>query len=137
MPVAGNAAPPLRIMDLGAGDNSIASAINQRGHVVGQSHYRAFLWRRGQITDLGTLGGGYSYATDVNNRDEVVGYSAVADGAIHAFLWRRGVMTDLGVLPGGDNSYANGINDRGEVVGSSATAPDNNSLHAFAGVTVY
>jgi probable HAF family extracellular repeat protein len=126
-----NASPPWRIIDLGAGDNSTANAINESGHVVGRSNNHAFLWRDGRIIDLGDLGSGFSEATDVNNRDEVVGFSGVAGGAVHAFLWRRGIMTDLGVLPGGDNSYARAINDRGDIVGSSAVAPDNGALHAF------
>jgi probable HAF family extracellular repeat protein len=130
-PVAAEAPSPLRIIDIGAGDNSTANGVNQLGHIVGDRDTHAFLWRSGRITDLGDLGGGYSVATDVNNRDEVVRFSTVAGGAQHAFLWRRGVMTDLGVLPGGDNSYAQAVNDRGEIVGWSATAPENGSLHAF------
>jgi probable HAF family extracellular repeat protein len=95
--------------------------------VVGRRSGDGFLWRDGRITDLGSLGGGYTQVQDVNNRDEVVGWSFLADGSAHAFLWRRGIMTDLGVLPGGTHSYAYGINDRGDVVGTSETA---GNLHA-------
>jgi probable HAF family extracellular repeat protein len=124
-------ARPWRIVDLGLGDDSHADAINERGHVVGGSAAGGFLWRRGAVTYLGHLPGHTgSWATDVNNRDEVVGNSYAADGTSHAFLWRRGVMTDLGVLPGGDNSYAKAINDRGDVVGFSASAADNGELRA-------
>jgi len=75
--------------------------------------------RRGyQVTDLGTLGGGESFASAVNNRGQVVGRSRTADGEVHAFIWEQGVIRDLGTL-GGDNSFAAGINRHGHVVGSA------------------
>jgi len=128
---SGDAARPWRIVDLGLGDNSHADAINEHGHAVGSGAAGGFLWRRGSVTYLGHLPGHLtSQPTDVNNRDEVVGYSIAVDGTSHAFLWRRGVMTDLGGLPGGDNSYAMAINDRGDIVGFSAGASDNGELRA-------
>ncbi len=76
------------------------------------------------MTDLGTLPGHpYSFATDINNRGEVVGTSGPFEGAPdqHAFRWERGTMTDLATL-GGIFSLAWGINSRGQVVGVSTTA---------------
>ena len=88
---SGDAARPWRIVDLGLGDDSSAAAINETGHVVGSSAAGGFLWRRGGVTYLGHLPGHVSsWATDINNRDEVVGSSVAADGTSHAFLWRRG-----------------------------------------------
>lgn len=138
VPVAKAATPSpegraYRVVDLGAlseGGRSEAYAVNEYGHAAGQSDGHATLWRDGRIIDLGVLPGGeYSVATDLNDRDEVVGYS-MASGGTHAFLWKNGRMRDLGVLPGGGDSYAEGINNAGDVVGNS-TAPGANTRHAF------
>src|SRR5437667_4373617 len=61
------------------------------------------------IIDLGTLGGTYSAAQAINNRE-----SSTASGELHAFLWHDGTMVDLGTL-GGTSSTARGINERGQV----------------------
>ena len=70
------------------------------------------------ITDLGTLGGTYSYARDINNSSQVVGSSMTLSGYTHAFLYSAGTMTDLGTL-GGNSSDAYGINNNGQVVGNT------------------
>jgi probable HAF family extracellular repeat protein len=54
---------------------------------------RPALWQNGTLTDLGTLGGAFGQATDVNNLGQVVGGTAVSneDGPpIRAFLWQNG-----------------------------------------------
>lgn len=80
---------------------------------------------RYRVTDLGTLGGDQSYAADLNDRGQVVGYSELEPGESHghAFLWEKGRMRDLGTL-GGENSYASAINRHGDVVGSAYTAEE-------------
>src|SRR6266849_5364546 len=72
--------------------DSGASAINERGQVVGASgtasgKQHAFLWQNGKMTDLGTLGGRGSHPRAINGRGQVVGDSATASGKQHAFLW--------------------------------------------------
>lgn len=80
------------------------------------------------ITDLGTLGGTFSFATDINERRQVVGRSITGSGELHAFLWEKDTMIDLGTL-GGTFSEAFAINQRGEIVGESDTA--SGEFHAF------
>jgi probable HAF family extracellular repeat protein len=50
----------------------------------------AFLWRDGTMLDLGTLGGEFSEAMEVNNRGVVVGNSETASGTLRPFVWYRG-----------------------------------------------
>jgi probable HAF family extracellular repeat protein len=79
------------------------------------------------LTDLGTLGGGYSVAYDINSLGQVVGYSDTASGTPHAFFWEDGEMTDLGTQVF-NGSEANGINSRGQVVGFNGAG---GGIHAF------
>ena len=112
----------MKTVDLGtpAGTRCFAGSLNNRGQVagtiqtvVGATSY-AFLWRAGRLTNLGSLGGGYSIGYAVNDRGQVVGGSTIATGAEHAFLWEAGRMIDLGA-PGASWSIAYAINDRGQV----------------------
>jgi probable HAF family extracellular repeat protein len=129
------------LTDLGAlpgGYNSYSQAINARGTVVGSAEngitdpvvgiaeFEAVLWRNGQITNLGTLGGNESLAFDINDRGRIVGFSAnaVPDPVsmfgfateTRPFVWEHGVMRDLDTL-GGTDGVAFLTNERGQIMG--------------------
>ena len=73
------------------------------------------------VTDLGTLGGTSSYATGINNRNEVVGEAYTSSDKMHAFEYSDDSMEDLNsLLPSGSGwtlTEATGINDLGQIVG--------------------
>jgi probable HAF family extracellular repeat protein len=104
----------------GFNSGSRALDINNRGTVVG--YYRggayAVVWEGDVHTNLPSLGGAYAAARAINDRGQIVGYSAVASGQLHACLWDKGGVTDLGTA-GGTYSQAWGINNRGWIVGEA------------------
>jgi probable HAF family extracellular repeat protein len=75
-----------------------------------------------EATNLGTLGGDFSYPSGINDAGQVVGQSYTYDGPPHAFITGpdSAGMNDLGTL-GGGYSFAYGINDMGQVVGNSGS----------------
>ncbi len=119
--------------------------------------FRAVLWERGKITDLGTLpeGGNQSEANSVNSDGQVVGaaLNTIPDSnsmqpatfwlpggpsgyqyQTRAFLWgKQNGMQDLGTLAGGTDAEAMLINERGQVVGNSYTSSAPSTLCAGAG----
>jgi probable HAF family extracellular repeat protein len=76
------------------------------------------------MTDLGTLGGSYSFANAINDSGQIVGYSTTSAAqnpakAGDAFLYNNGTMTNLGTLPGFSSSFATAINDSRQIVGDA------------------
>jgi len=93
--------------------------------------WHAFLYSNGQMTDLGTAGGGnFSAGSVINRSGQVAGGSATKNGGNDAFFWNGQKMIDLGSQAplNGSDSGANGINDSGQVVGQWGT---NDPQHAF------
>jgi probable HAF family extracellular repeat protein len=151
-----------QIKNLGTfgGNQSFATAINSRGQIVGfalneipdsyslfdlpflgssnGTQTRAFLWQNGHMQDLDTLGGPDAWATFVNERGQVAGYSYTNSTpnpttkvpTADPFLWsEHDGMIDLGTL-GGTFGAPVGFNNRGQVIGGSNLAGDQNS-HPF------
>ena len=140
------------VIDTGTlgGNEATAEGINNSDWVVGTSRVlgnqigRAFLWRRGSFTDLGTLGGKNSQEQwpekdhigivagdaetaqkDPSNED-FCGFDSnngvQATGLIcKPFMWKGGAMTALPTL-GGRNGQATAVNNLGEIAGIAETA---------------
>lgn len=113
------------LVDLGSlGGWAQTGAINTEGWVVGSSLTtegveHAFLWKEGDLTDLGVAPGfRSSSARVINAAGQIAGTMTAADGTRHAFLWENGVMADLGPL-GGGGSYTYGLTEDGCVLGYS------------------
>ena len=78
-----------------------------------------------EVTDLGTLGGSFSFSIGINSAGHVGGGANTASQVQHFFLWRDGHMIDAGSL--GGNANAAGPNASDELAGSSETpVPDQN-----------
>jgi probable HAF family extracellular repeat protein len=118
---------------LGTGNDANASFINEAGQIAGISYTNntpnpttgvptidPFLWEKGQMTDLGTLGGTIGSASGFNNRGDVIGQSNLSgDVYFHPFLWsKKTKMKDLGTL-GGNTGTVNWINDSGDIAGKA------------------
>jgi probable HAF family extracellular repeat protein len=148
-----------QMIDLGTlgGNHSIAEDINDRGQAVGTSvnaipdpfsllyalagftngtQTRAFRWEKGQMQDLGTLGGPDAEGFNINRRGQVFGvsYSSSTPDPVtglpplHPFVWTEETgMKDLGSLGGAMgavNCECGGFNNRGQAIGMSDLAGD-------------
>ena len=94
----------------------------------------AFLWQKGLIRDLGTLGGTFSQAYGVNDLGQVVGISTIPGSETthetRAFLWQNGTMVDLLEVTRGFTALAAArkINEAGQLVGFGS---QDNQLRGF------
>jgi probable HAF family extracellular repeat protein len=118
-----------------------AFGINQHSQIAGYTtvndgNIHAALWTIHQgvvsATDLGTLGGVYSFAVAINNRGQIAGQSQTYSGEAHAALWQGGSVVDLGTFANDPFALALALNDRGQVVGfSAADLADISTGHAL------
>ena len=110
----------------------MVSDMNDRGQVVGGSLLAAdqaqhpFLWERGKLTDLGTLGGNIATGVAINEGGDVVGFATLRpnDLIFHATLWSKGRILDLGALAPGGCSLATSVNSQLHVVGLNSSTCD-------------
>lgn len=78
-----------------------------------------------KFIDLGTLGGDWATAYDINDARVVVGVSASGSGRQTAVRWAKGIATSLGP----EQARAAAINSKGVIVGTVRT-PKGKALHA-------
>ena len=111
------------------GGNAGPQWINKSASIVGASEngqIDPFFWDGSRMVDLGSLGGTYGFAVDLNNRGQVIGNAFLAGDVIRrAFLWpgRDGKMIKLPTL-GGTRSEAKAINNAGDVTGAARLPGD-------------
>lgn len=131
-------------------DNPFGGEINDRGEAVGFSETdvldpngedvcgfgthltcSAFLWRKGHVSALPTLGGNNAQATAINNRGQITGFAenGTVDSSCSAnatntriqlpVIWEDGKARPLHTVGTDLDGVANAINDQGQAVGSS------------------
>ena len=127
-----------RITDLGDltsdGRSSLTftSGINDKGEIVGQSfndqlQARAFIWKKGRMSDLGAIEGPASgLAAFAINKHAVVVGSTTATGTVapaRAIVWDKKRIVDLGSYQqSGGDTFALDINGNGTIVGAGFNA---------------
>jgi probable HAF family extracellular repeat protein len=119
---------PENLGNLGGGEYSSASSINDAGEIAGAANIAKsivpFVWTPTDgLRRIPLLpGDNCGQAFGINKYGHVAGYSSGPNGR-KAFLWARSAgARNLGVLPGGDYSSACDINDLDEVAGTSGSA---------------
>jgi probable HAF family extracellular repeat protein len=137
------------------GLESVAFAVNNAGQVTGgaantipddnqgaifsagATQIHTFLWEKGAMQDLGTLGGPDSQGFYINKRGEIAGLSTTNNTpnqttgipTVDPFVWKDGRMIDLGTL-GGTFGAPGAISNGGQIVGNSNISGDV-VTHAF------
>jgi probable HAF family extracellular repeat protein len=120
--------------NLGSATFTVPASINDQGEVVGATkvreqdgsfHVHPFIWTtESGMRDLGepvdAFATGIPCCHTINNRGQVVGFSAGAAGP-HAYLWEHGEMIDLNTAIPADSGwilqFSVSISDRGQIVG--------------------
>lgn len=140
----------VELLPYGADSASAATAISDRGHVVGisgdcdqsvgrRSARHAVMWENGTVKDLGNVGNdSWNTPTAITRLGDIVVGFANAPGAsaeaprFRAWLWteREDIqcprlpgtdICDLGTLDDDGTAEAWGVNERGQVVGTSCS----------------
>jgi probable HAF family extracellular repeat protein len=129
------------------GNNGQASAINNRGQIVGYAENGIVdstcppdttnnrvdlpvLWEKGKAQTLPTVGSDPDgVAFGINNQGQAVGYSGTCTAANYAVLWENGTATPLQDL-GDPGAIAYAINSHGQIVGQAVNS-DGTALAAL------
>jgi len=117
------------VVDLGPFDNNRNDvlAVNDASQRAGVSlnaetgRIEAFREEKGTRSMLGTLGGSFSIARDLNNHGEVVGGSLTeGDESFHGFIYRNNRLRDLNDFLDAETEWellqALSINNYGEII---------------------
>jgi 6-phosphogluconolactonase len=122
------------VIDNVSGRESNALGINDAGQVTGSlstgtctfpvspcnfGNTHAFINTGSSLMDIGTLGGTYGAGTSINNLNQIVGISSLANSMQnHLFLYAQNQMHDLGA-PSGESFVNAAINHHGEIMGTA------------------
>jgi probable HAF family extracellular repeat protein len=141
------------------GNNGQASAINNKGQVVGYAENGVVdstcppgiinnrvdlpvLWDKGKAQALPTVDHDPDgVAFGINNQGQAVGYSGTCTAAIHGVMWENGSATELQDL-GEPGAIAFEINSHGQIVGEAVNSDgttlaalwQNNTVTALGGL---
>src|SRR5262249_48084349 len=127
------------------GKNGQASAINNRGQVVGYSETASadptcpptpaispVLWEKGKAQALPTVGSDPDgTAFGINNQGQAVGYSGNCFFATHAVMWKNNTAFVLQDLGGTRSNVAYVINNLGQIAGKVRSADDTHYVAAL------
>jgi probable HAF family extracellular repeat protein len=105
-----------------------ATAVNNRGEVVGWTDSGGFSYRGGSYLTIAVPGAFETEAQGVNDNRTIVGWYFSLGGCTCAFALQNGAYVSFG-YPGAVGTFAYGVNGAGQVVGSYTF--DNTTYHGF------
>jgi hypothetical protein len=108
---------------LGANGDVVATApqsFNDQGQILGtlMSPTNACVWQDGEVTSLGSLGGGVSYPFAINQNGDVIGYSTTAPGDTNLvpFVVLEGTTNMLPIAGFDTNTVLIGFNSQRQIL---------------------